>query len=126
MSLSNKELIEHFYEIENMVEDEDSSYSKVTLQARIEDVAMLNVISDRFDTTRFELSRTIIRNAVSELFHHLSESDRESLAVKADAEITNQMRKSGTATFFEYPAVGNLSDESGYWRNHAAAKKGFV
>jgi hypothetical protein len=123
MTLSNQELIQHFYEVETMVDREESLYSKVTLQGRIEDIAMLNAISERFDTTRFELSKTIIRNAVAEMFHHLSDSDKADLSLKADNEITAHMKKAGFVNFFEYGAAGNFENESGYWRNHYALNK---
>lgn len=106
-----------------MVDQEESLYSKVTLQGRIEDIAMLNAISERFSTTRFELSKTILANAVSEMYHHLSDSDKESLALKADQEITAHLKKAGFTDFFEYGAAGSFKDESGYWRNRYQLNK---
>lgn len=123
MTLSNQELIKHFYEVETMVDREESLYSKVTLQGRIEDIAMLNAISERFDTTRFELSKTILRNAVLEMFSHLSDADKSALSEKADQEITAHMKKAGFTSFFEYGAAGTFDDQSGYWRNHYALNK---
>jgi hypothetical protein len=123
MTLSNQELIQHFYEVETMVDHEESLYSKVTLQGRIEDIAMLNAISERFSTTRFELSKTIIRNAVAEMYFNLSDADKQLLSAKADDEITSHMKKAGFTDFFEYGAAGNFENECGYWRNHYALNK---
>lgn len=123
MTLSNQELIQHFYEVETMVDHEESLYSKVTLQGRVEDIAMLNAISERFSTTRFELSKTILRNAVAEMYFNLSDSDKQLLSVKADDEITSHMKKAGFTSFFECGAAGNFENESGYWRNHYALNK---
>jgi hypothetical protein len=123
MTLSNQELIQHFYEVETMVDHEESLYSKVTLQGRVEDIAMLNAISERFSTTRFELSKTILRNAVAEMYFNLSDSDKQLLSAKADDEITSHMKKAGFTSFFEYGAAGNFENESGYWRNHYALNK---
>jgi hypothetical protein len=106
-----------------MVDHEESLYSKVTLQGRVEDIAMLNAISERFSTTRFELSKTILRNAVAEMYFNLSDSDKQLLSAKADDEITSHMKKAGFTSFFEYGAAGNFENESGYWRNHYALNK---
>lgn len=126
MKLSNQDLINNFYEQENSMEAGESLLAKVTLQGRVEDIAMLNAIVERFGATRFELSRTIIHNAVHEMFHALSEADQAALSVKADAEITDHMKKAGYTDFFEYGAAGNFENESGHWRNHVALNSGSV
>lgn len=126
MKLSNQDLINNFYEQENSMEAGESLLAKVTLQGRVEDIAMLNAIVERFGATRFELSRTIIHNAVHEMFHALSEADQAALSVKADAEITDHMKKAGYTDFFEYGAAGNFENESGHWRNHVALNSGSI
>lgn len=126
MKLSNQELINNFYDAENSMEHGESLLAKVTLQGHIEDIAMLNAIVERFGATRFELSRTIIHNAVLEMFHALSQSDQAALSVKADAEITDHMKKAGFKEFFEYGAAGNFENQSGHWRNYVALNSGDV
>lgn len=126
MQCSNKELISNFYEQENNMEAGESLLAKVTLQGRVEDIAMLNAIVERFGATRFELSRTIIHNAVLEMFHALSQADQAALSVKADGEITEHMKKAGFKDFFEYGAAGNFENESGHWRNYCALNSGDV
>ncbi len=126
MQCSNQELINSFYDAENNMEHVESLLTKVTLQGRVEDIAMLNAIVERFGATRFELSRTIIHNAVLEMFHALSQPDQAALSVKADAEITDHMKKAGYKDFFEYGAAGNFENQSGHWRNYVALNSGDV
>lgn len=120
MQFSNKELISNFYDQESSMHVGESLFAKVTLQGQVEDIAMLNAIVERFGATRFELSRTIIHNAVLEMFHALSPSDQAALSVKADAEITDHMKKAGFKEFFQYGAAGTFENESGHWREYSA------
>lgn len=120
MNLTNASLIESFYDMENDMDLQESLLTKVTLQGRVEDIAMLNAISERFGQTRFSISRQILANAVAEMFSALSEHDQAALSVKADLEITEHMKKAGFSNFFEYGAAGSFENESGHWRTRSA------
>lgn len=120
MTMTNAMMIEHFYDLENDMDLQESLLTKVTLQGRVEDIAMLNAISERFGQTRFSLSREILNRAVSEMFFALSPDDQKALSVKADLEITEHMKKAGFSNFFEYGAAGSFKNESGHWRTRSA------
>ena len=118
------EMIESFYDAEVDMEHQDTMLVKFSIQASVQDVAMLNAICERFGTSRYAIGKDMVANAVTEMFSALTPDDSTALAAKADAEITEHMKKNGYTEFFEYGAAGTFNNECGHWRNNAALKNG--
>lgn len=118
-----KQLIETFYEAESDMTVQETQLVKFSLQASIEDTAMLNALCERFNVSRYSLSKEIVHNAVAEMFSALSDEDKAKLAAKADAETTEHLKKVGYTMFNSYGAAGEFENESAHWRHRLALPK---
>ncbi|MNE33692.1 hypothetical protein D3C80_1273780 [compost metagenome] len=107
------DFIHEQYQIEAENEHREAMYRTVTLNFSAEDACMLAAIAKRFGKSTAAFGGDVYAGTVHQLFVGLSQEDRESLAVEADAEYVRYAESKGVTVRW----VGD--DQRGYWGRNA-------
>jgi len=120
---TGSEIIEGFYEAENMDACYEVESTKITVKLSVDSAAMFNAIASRFGNSRFQLLEAHFDTLATEMFNSLSDSDKEKLSKIADKEATEVLKKQGMKTWMTSGAAGTFENENATWRNYLAACK---
>ena len=120
---TGSEIIEGFYEAENMNASNEVESTKITVKLSVDSAAMFNAIASRFGNSRFQLLEAHFDTLATQMFNSLSDSDKEELSKIADKEATEVLKKQGLKTWMTSGAAGTFENENATWRNYLALSK---
>jgi len=95
-----KSTIEQLYDHESSAEDYEARFKMLSISVPADEAAMLKAIAERFGQSLSSFAGEILSEAVREAFFHLTQADKDALAVKADADTEEYFKKKGFS-FFE-------------------------
>lgn len=114
--MNPEKMIKGLYKMEQDESVVECQEVKITLRLPAKDAALFNAIANRFNSSRFDIVQPILHGAAETMFQSLTPEDRRSVAVFADSEINDFMKKQG-ATISRVGCSDAPENEWADWRD---------